>query len=392
MVQHEKTYRFLQVFYFFTFFSNGALFPLLAVFLEEEKGLNHTQIGVIVSAIPLVTVFLQPIWGAISDFTKNPRKLLLISGLAAGLLGFGYPWLNGYYPLVFGIIIIAIFQCAIIPLSDSLTLNYVQTHNKDYGNIRLMGSVGFAVAAFLLGRLTDMTDSINWIFYAFSLAILLALLTLFDFPKRGQGVTVSFRTGLTSLFKQKEFSLFLLANFLVFGPVLANNFYFSTFVLTAGGTLAGVGVAFLLAAGSEAPFMRFTQTVINKVGIMNVLLISGGVSSARWLLYFFEPPTSVVYGTTIVQGISVGLYVPAALIFIRDIAPTALQATAVGVYSAVGNGVGNAFFTFLGGIMIDAGTIFIMYGFFSLITLFGLGLLVYIQRLVKTEDLLTVGG
>ncbi|SDK44636.1 MFS transporter [Sediminibacillus albus] len=392
MTQLEKTYRFFQIFYFFTFFSNGALFPLLAVFLEEEKGLNGTQIGLIVSAIPLVTVFMQPVWGALSDYTKNPRKLLLISGLTAGLLGFVYPLLTGYYPLVLGIVVVAVFQCALIPLSDSLTLNFVQTHNKDYGNIRLLGSVGFAVAAFVLGRLTDLSGSITWIFYAFSLAILLSLFTLFHFPKRGQGVTVSFRTGLTSLFKQKEFSLFLLANFLVFGPVLANNFYFGTFLLTAGGTLAGVGVAFLLAAGSEAPFMKFTQTIINRVGLLNVLVISGLVSSGRWLLYFFEPSTTVVYATTIVQGISVGMYVPAALLFIRDIAPKTLQATAVGVYSAVGNGVGNAFFTFLGGIMIDVGTIFVMYGFFALITLSGIGLLVYVQRLVRSENLLTVGG
>lgn len=376
----EKTYRFIQTFYFFAFFAFGSLFPLLSVFLEQEKGLSHTQIGMVIAALPLVTIFIQPVWGMISDVTRRPKRLLMIASTVAASLGFFYPVLEWFPTLMLGIICIALFQSGIVPLSDSLSLNFVQKHGKEYGNIRLWGAVGFAIAVFVLGRVTEATGSLDWIFTFFSTGLLLALIALFQFPKRADHVSMSFREGLKVLIKQKAFVLFLLSNFLVFGPVLANNYYFGTFILSVGGTLSGVGVAFLLAAGSEAPFMRFAQQVINRFGVFRVLIISSSVSGSRWLLYFFEPSSEVVYATTIVQGISVGLYIPAALILVRELAPDNVRATAVGLYSAVGNGLGNAFFTFIGGVLIDAWSVTGMYGFFSLMTFTGMALVWVVTR------------
>ncbi|MFD1019098.1 MFS transporter [Thalassobacillus hwangdonensis] len=387
----QKTYRYLQAFYFFAFFSFGSLFPLLSVFLEQEKGLSHTQIGMIIAALPIVTIFIQPIWGMISDYTRRPRRLLIIAAITASVLGVIYPEMQTFLTLLFGMLVIAMFQSAIVPLSDSLSLSFVQANNKQYGNIRLWGAVGFAVAVFTLGQVTEVTNSLSWVFYFFSGGLIFALFTLKSFPKQGDAVSVSFRSGLKTLSKQKPFLIFLASNFLVFGPVLANNYYFGTFILSVGGTLSGVGIAFLFAAGSEAPFMKFSQQVIDRFGIFNILLLSSSVSFARWLLYFFEPSSAIVYATTIVQGISVGLYIPAALILVRELAPSSVRATAVGLYSAVGNGMGNAFFTFMGGVLIDHFSVFGMYGFFSMMTAIGI-VLIYVVSLQKNKAMVLQRG
>lgn len=387
MSQHstEKMYRFIQMFYFFTFFAFGSIFPLLSVFLEQEKGLNHTQIGMVIAALPLVTIFVQPAWGMLSDYTKNPKRLLMIATVTAAILGFFYPILQLFPILLVGMVCIALFQSGIVPLSDSLSLNFVQRHGKEYGNIRLWGAVGFAVAVFVLGRVTEATDSMNWIFYAFSVGLIFALITLYEFPERADDVSLSFKDGLKTLVKQKPFLLFLVSNFLIFGPVLANNYYFGTFILTVGGTLSGIGLAFLLAAGSEAPFMKVAQLIINRYGVIFVIIFSASVSCLRWLFYYFEPSNIVVYATTIAQGVSVGLYIPAALILVRELAPDDVRATAVGLYSAVGNGLGNACFTFLGGIIIDVWSVSFMYGVFSLMTFIGITILVFVGKLMQPE-------
>ncbi|GGF05761.1 putative transporter YwbF [Halobacillus andaensis] len=381
----EKTYRFIQAFYFFSFFGFGALFPLLSVFLEEEKGLSHTQIGMVIAALPIITIFIQPLWGMLSDYTRRPRILLMVAASSASLLGLFYPALQLFPVLLAGIAIIAIFQAGIVPLSDSLSLSFSQSHRKQYGNIRLWGAVGFAIAVFIVGRVTEETGSLSWIFYFFSIGLLFSLITLFQFPKRADEVTVSFRTGLTTLLQQKPFLLFLVSNFLVFGPILANNYYFGTFILTVGGTLSGVGLAFLLAAGSEAPFMKISQLIIDRLGVITVVITGSAVSAGRWLLYYFDPSTTVVYLTTIAQGLSVGLYIPAALILVRELAPKEVRATAVGLYSAVGNGIGNAFFTFMGGFLIDVWNVNGMYGFFSIMSMIGIVLVLVVQRWTKPE-------
>ncbi|QHE53311.1 MFS transporter [Pontibacillus sp. HMF3514] len=376
----EKTYRYFQAFYLFTFFGFGSLFPLLSVYLENEKHLNNTQIGMIVAAIPLVTIFLQPVWGMLSDYTRKPRQLLLIAGVMAGIMSLLYTWLDGFLLLFLGIIGVALFQSAIVPLSDSLSLHFVQQFDKEYGNIRLWGALGFALAVFVVGNITDMTGSLTWIFYAFSLGMLLSVFALTSFPKRGQSVQIDFRQGFKTLMKEKTFLIFLCSNFLIFGPVLANNYYFGKFILAVGGTLSGVGIAFLLAAGSEAPFMKLSQKIINRLDVIPVMLLCAFISFARWLFYFFDPNVTLVYATTIAQGISVGLYIPAALLFVRQTAPKEVQATAVGIYSAVGNGMGNAFFTFIAGILLDVLNVFWMYAFFSCMTLLGMVLILVVRK------------
>lgn len=380
VTQPEKTYRFIQSFYFFVFFGFGSLFPLLSVYLETERGLNHTQIGIIVATIPLITIFLQPIWGIISDYTRKPRNLLFITVTMAGVMSLLYTMLDGFILLLFGIISIAIFQSAVVPLSDSLSLSFVQNYKKEYGNIRLWGAMGFAFSVFIVGKVTDTSGDLTWIFYAFSIGMVFSILSLTSFPKQAQAVQVNFRYGFTRLMKEKTFLLFLVSNFLIFGPVLANNYYFGTFILAVGGTLTGIGIAFLLAAGSEAPFMKLSQKIIDKLGVIPVMLLCAGVSLSRWLFYFFEPSVELVYATTIAQGLSVGLYIPAALLFVRQTAPKDVQATAVGIYSAVGNGMGNAFFTFIGGMLVDVWSVFGMYAFFSGMTLVGMGLILLVRR------------
>ena len=291
-----------------------------------------------------------------------------------------YTWLDGFLLLFLGIVGVALFQSAIVPLSDSLSLHFVQQFNKEYGNIRLWGALGFALAVFIVGNITDMTGNLTWIFYAFSLGLFLSVFALSSFPRQGQSVQIDFRQGFKRLMKEKTFLLFLCSNFLIFGPVLANNYYFGKFILAVGGTLSGVGIAFLLAAGSEAPFMKLSQKIINRLDVIPVMLLCAFISFARWLFYFFDPHVGWVYATTIAQGVSVGLYIPAALLFVRQTAPKEVQATAVGIYSAVGNGMGNAFFTFIAGLLLDLLNVFWMYAFFSSMTLAGMVLILFVRK------------
>jgi PPP family 3-phenylpropionic acid transporter len=169
----------------------------------------------------------------------------------------------------------------------------------------------------------------------------------------------------------KRFLVFLAVTFLIFGPNQANNFYFSLFVEDRGGTYTGIGIAFLIAVLSEIPFMRMAGAWINKIGLLQVALIAAFVSLARWVFYFTEPSLTLVYISAVIQGFSLGLFIPAGLQYIREITPTQITATAVTFYSAVGNGLGNWFFTFIGGILFEEYSIYMVYLFFAALTLIG---------------------
>ena len=360
---------FLQGFYLFTFFGLGSITPLLSVYLANVEKLDGTQIGTLLSISPIIMIFFQPLWGMISDATNSPPKVLALTTGLAGIFGLGYLVSDKYSFLILTAILIAIFQSAMIPISDSISIKYAAKHRYNYGNIRLFGSLGFGLAVFIMGRLSEYTP--NVIFYAFFVTLLFASLLSFRLPKENNIKKAKLLLGVKELFRIRKFIAFLFVTFLIFGPSLANNFYFGLFINELGGSYTGIGIAFLIAVLSEIPFMQVSGRMIQKFGLLQVVTIAGAISMVRWFFYFLEPSLALVYASAILQGLSIGLFIPAALQYIRGITPTQITATAVTIYSAIGNGLGNWFSTFLSGLIYEKYTINGVYLFFTILSFLG---------------------
>jgi MFS transporter, PPP family, 3-phenylpropionic acid transporter len=383
-LKKEKSYTkaVFVLFYFLVFFGIGGLFPLLSVYLSDVVGLSGAKVGTIMSVSPVVMIFIQPLWGMIADYTQRPRLVLTLTLLGTGMVGYFFSFIEQYATFLMIAALLAFFQSSIIPISDSIVLNYVQKAGGNYGSIRLWGAIGFAVSVLVVGRLAE-TFGLKIIFYVFAIVLFLAALFAWQLPKESQTMKVNLREGISQLVRMPKFMLFLLATFLIFGPIYANNFYFGLYITDLGGTLTGVGLAFLFAAGSEAPFMKFASSWIQKLGILHILLLSSFISFVRWTFYSFEPSLVFVYATTILQGFSIGLFIPAALQYVRDLAPTNVRATAVSLYAAMGNGLGSWFCTFLGGLILEKYAVSTVYGFFSILTFLGCALTFLIKYLKK---------
>lgn len=371
-------------FYFFVFFGFGGLFPLISIYLRENIQLSGTQIGMILSIGPIVMMVAQPVWGMICDYTQRSRLVLTIAVLATGLTGLFYLF-GGYYWLLFVAALLALFQSAIIPISDSLTMRTVTQKGWNYGNFRLWGAVGFALATFVMGLISD-HFGLAVIFYMFALMMLLGSVFAWRMPEEKISFAIDLRTGLRQLLCLPPFVFFLLATFLIFGPIQANNVYFSLLFQDLGGTVAGVGIGFLLAAGSEVPFIKYAVPWMKRKGPLPILLLAAAVSGLRWLFYFFEPSLIWVYASTLVQGVSVGLFIPAALQYVQELAPAEVQVTAISMYTAAGVGLGNWFFTFVGGLLIDHFNIFTTYLFFGTLTFGGVIILLGLLWVAKRRS------
>ncbi|WP_409288569.1 MFS transporter [Peribacillus sp. SCS-37] len=376
----------LKSFYLFTFFAIGSTAPLLSVFLSKEKGLDGFEIGTIMSIGPIIMIFFQPFWGILTDKIQAPRRVLAFTSLLAGIMGLGYLLEGGFAWLLTIAILVAVFQSAIIPVSDSITMMYTARTKQNYGAVRLYGSLGFGLAVFIIGRLSDLYLGLELIFYAFFITLFISAFLTVYLPKEQPGAKVNILLGVKDLLSMKKFVVFLAITFLIFGPNLANNTYFGLFVEASGGTYTGIGIAFLVAVLSEIPFMRAAGDWIHKIGLLPIALIAGISSLVRWSFYFTEPNITVIYISAVIQGLSVGLFLPAGLQYIREIAPVQIAVTAVTIYSAVGNGLGNWFHTFVGGIVLDKFQIHGVYLFFSFMTLLGVILNLYLIRLEKDSS------
>ncbi|KJE28199.1 lacY proton/sugar symporter family protein [Geobacillus kaustophilus] len=376
------------LFYFLIFFAFGSLFPLLSVYLQEEARLPGAAIGWIMSITPIVTMAAQPLWGMATDYTRKPVGLLTMALVLTALFGFLYSLAGSYRMFVVLTVLLSAVQSAIVPLSDSIALHQVRDHGGNYGAIRLWGSLGFAAAVLVVGWLSDHL-AFAVIFYVFSFMLLSAAALASRLPRSraagpAGGLTWSDIRGLLSV---RPFCLLLVASFLLFGPIYANNSYFGLLIHELGGTLTGIGFAFWLAAGSEAPFMKTADRLICRFGMTRLLVLAALVSAARWWSYVADPPLWFVYMTAIVQGCSVGLAIPTALQYVRRLAPERVQATAVALYSAASSGLGAWFCTLVGGYLFERWQIGAVYVFFGACAIVGVFVLIWLGKLEKNDQI-----
>lgn len=372
----------------FIYFALGSLYPLLSHYLKSI-GMSGTQIGLIVSAGPIVAIVAQPFWGMLCDKFKLSKQIL--SGIFLGAMCASLLLPFGHYFLAFVSLyaLLHFFQSGIVPISDGLALHYTARTGIEFGRVRQWGAIGFAVATLIAGLLAE-KFSLQVIFYLYAFAQLSGFIFLQGVEAEKSVSSVNIFKGLTQLIRIPRYMLFLLSAFLIFGPINAHNVYFGLLYEKLGGQIAGIGFAFLLFAGSEAPFMKWSGYFIRRLGLERTIFLAGIVSSLRWFWYGNSPSPTAVLIMFFIQGLSVGLYLSSAAQFVKENTPDSLRVTALSIYTSMGLGLGSMASNLAGGIIVDRYGILMTYTFFGVLTAAGLIPLAIVTWIITKKSKLTV--
>ncbi len=374
MIDIQNQYRLL---FAGIYFAIGALYSLLALYLEQI-GFTGTQIGLVMSAGSLMLIFAQPLWGLICDKTRRTVAVLKVSLLVAGTLALTLPFIRSFWVFLLLYSLVHIFQGANAPISDTLGIKAAAKLNLTFGNFRQYGAIGFAIAVFTVSNVSEWVGL--WVIFPFYfLAYLVASLGFRQKEEVNDEMRVALIPGLKKLIVLPRYRLILLGTFFVFGPVVANNNYYSLLFEHVGGSLAGIGLAFLLFSGSEAPMMKLSGPIIKRLGLENTMIFATALSAVRWIWYSTGPSPQHMLLLFIVQGLSVGLYIVSAAQYVSEAAVPELRTTAMTLYSSAGIGMGGIFCQFFGGVLLDVSNILSVYLFFGLSTIAGLMVLIYLK-------------
>ena len=164
------------LFYFVLFFTWSSVYTLITLYMNEIVGLSLSSIGLIMSVLPLISLFFQPVWGGISDFSGKRKAVLQLLLLAnAGIAGVITLFTNN-------ILVVAIyfmyqlFLCGQGPLTDAMAIRYVGENPKSsFGFIRVWGSVGYAIGAIIVAGIANQLG-LKWMFYMASIGYVASFL------------------------------------------------------------------------------------------------------------------------------------------------------------------------------------------------------------------------
>lgn len=130
----------------------GAWLPLLWDLLMNAKGFSGDQVGNVFAIGAVGAIFGPFIAGQVADRWFNTERFLAVSHLAGGVLAWQMASLDDYntffwYALVYGLI-----YSPTLALTNSLSFHHIPDRDRDFGKIRLWGTIGWIVAGIGIGQ------------------------------------------------------------------------------------------------------------------------------------------------------------------------------------------------------------------------------------------------
>ena len=291
-------------------------------------GFPNAVIGIIIAAAGVVSVLLQPLVAGYADRADSiSLKYIVLIIIGLQILGFAVLLLlRGRPALIAGIV----YGCEIClhqtntPLINALGTETLNRGLKmNYGAARALGSVSYALIAYMLGIITARSSSSCVLLAAVILLILLAVSTfLFPFEKVSRSASSSSEkavTGLAFFRSYRRFTCVLAGCICIYlGHVLINNFTLQI-VQSKGGGTAQMGTAQAIASIIELPVMFLFGRMLKKYPAKTWLKISGIFFSLKIIATLLAPNMTVYYGIQLFQMFGWALISVASVFYINSV-------------------------------------------------------------------------
>ncbi|MCE5388052.1 MAG: MFS transporter [Acidithiobacillus sp.] len=330
----------LVAFYFVYFCAMGAFLPYWGPWLQSQDQ-SAFAIGLLTAAVQFSKVIAPNVWGWLLHW-QPARRLIpwgnYLAALSFGLLFFAQ---QDFWKLLLVTLGFSFFWAATLPLVDAVSLAWAQQQGKQYGRIRLWGSLGFIALAMgmgvLLGGFGDQVFLPLLLFFFFGTAWLSHYLPLTASPSPPQAVP---RPSFLPYLRQPELLLFLLAGVLEQGSHGVYYAFYSIYVEAHGFGSGMVGILWALAVLAEVIFFWFGDQWVQRWGTMRLFVISFFLTSVRWAVIAWWPSFFWIIVVQVLHAASYAAFHLAAVHWVFARFPEALRSRGMALYASLVYGLG----------------------------------------------------
>ena len=366
----------LSIMMFLQFAIWGAWLPILYPFLMGHRGFSLDQTGLCLMAGAVGAIFGPFIAGQLADRSFPTERLLGISHLIGAVLVWLLADVSAFVPFLVLSFVYGLVYAPTIALTNSLAFAHLPDRDRDFGPVRLWGTIGWIAVGIAVGQMLlrihtpdggtpeEVAAAQNaGRAVAFKLSAGLGVLMgLYCFtlpstpPASGARQTTAWAEGIGEIAKPPLWALFLIAI-----PIsMVHQFYFvftSQFVgeiqnraASAGAdrfadavnSVLGVGGGGLMTIGQMSeilvlaalPFLvkAFPKKTILAVGIM--------AYAARMAIFAYFPSLPMVLVGVAPHGLCFGCFIAVAFMVVDEWTTSDIRATAQNLFNLVIVGVG----------------------------------------------------
>ncbi|MGB2832282.1 MAG: MFS transporter [Methylotenera sp.] len=336
---HSKLHYHLSRFYFIYYFFVGAFVPYWGLYLASEK-FSAADIGILMSLFQISRIFAPNFWGWLADHTAKRVVWIKLTALL-GLVGFAAVfWAHGFWALFFVMASLSLFTSSTLPLSESLTLAHLATTNGHYSRIRMWGSLGFIVAAVILGFMIDAYGIKSLLWFLLAVQITLFVLT-FKLPEAKIAPHPHDDFSIWQVVKQPNvIALLVGCALMVTAHGVLYNFY-SIYLSQHGYSKSMIGLLWAVGVICEIGIFMLMPKIMARFSLKKILLVSLVLAVMRFsMIGFAVDQVWVLLVAQSLHAATFGSFHAASVEIITQFFNGRHQAKGQAIYNSVAYGIG----------------------------------------------------
>lgn len=340
----------LSIAYFVYFCAIGIYTPFWSPYLAL-RGFDAVAIGLLLAIAAGVRSLGPLVFGWLADASGRPTAMLRLAALLSVLSFATLPLLSGLTGFVVMTILFSFGWNSIAPSLDAHTLVRIGPTSARYGRIRLWGSVGFIVLAWL-GGLWFERGGYEWVptlMMTFIVATLAATMSISPAP---QLVRTSSSTNFRTALRSRAVIVSLLVAALIsmsFGPYYA---FFSIYLESFGVGRGTIGFLWALGVLAEIGIFAAGGSVLARFSIRALLSGAAAATAIRWLVIaWFPQHVALIALVQLLHCMGFAVLHFAIVMSAQRLFPPEAASRGQALFASVGYGVGGMLGSLVGGLI-----------------------------------------
>lgn len=308
-----------------TFWASAAGVVSFATAYLLGKGFAPAVVGTLLAAGNLLSCAAQPLLANFADRVGgNVLKWMTAALTGLCILCFGFVQMLQLPGAVFGGVYLlgVFFLDAMMPLVNAISVAYSERgYRINYGLSRGIGSLGYSVAALVIGELMSRLglDWMIWVSLGLLFGNMLVVLgypALGDLPREREKETAAECCSVWQFFGRYRWYCFSLVGVMLLGlfHAMTEN-YLIEIVIPLGGDSGSVGVALFIATFAEMIVLVFFEKLRKYIKDTLLLKLAGLSFLLKAVLLLFAPSVTAIYFIQLLQASSYAFLSPTQMYY-----------------------------------------------------------------------------
>lgn len=368
---------------------SNAIYNTYTPIYLKHIGNDESQIGILLALGPLVAIASQPFWGMAGDRAGTKNTILRVLLLGSAVVAVLYPISVSFYYMAAVIALFMFFRTSVAPISDAITLEYLDSTRWKFGMIRMAGTLGYAFMSVVAGMLAH--HSITSIYYLYFIIAIISFGVTFKLPAVKGHQVQGHRVSVLELLKNREMILLMSFSLMIHIAIGYYYSFFSIYYKSIGADDVLLGWSMFITAVSEIPFLLFADRIVKKLGIKLTLVISAAAAGVRWLAFYLVTHPYAVLPFQMLHGFNFIVLTYCMAIYINKEAPKELKASGQTLNGLLTFGLAPVSASLLGGFLSKRYGIRQMFLYdslftFAIVLIFGGVFLLTTRKKPKTQE------